>query len=221
MHKGIRQTAYFDLDRTVFSINSGYRWLLYERQRGHLNIRQLASGFVALGRYAIGQAELDRVLLDAIADYQGEAAKDLEGRTLDFYQSVVKESIRTDARAAIAHHKRLGHRCVILTTSSQFLAKLVAVELNFDGYLCTTLETMNGVLTGRPSGRLCYGPGKRFYMEADLSSCRQDGRNAYFYTDSFSDLPALKVVGYPRIVTPDRRLRKWASEKGWPILDWT
>jgi len=216
----IKQTAFFDLDRTVFRINSGYQWLLYERRRGHLTYGQLLTGFLALTRYALGQGRLDGVLLNAISDYRGVATKDLERRTADFYADVVKETIRPDACSAIEHHRTLGHRCVILTTSSQFLARLVAAELKFDGYLCTTLESLDGVLTGAPKGLLCYGDGKRSYLEADLARCGQDRRNAYFYTDSYSDLPAVEAVGYPRIVTPDRRLRKRAQEQGWPILDW-
>ena len=39
------------------------------------------------------------------------------------------------------------------------------------------------------------------------------------YSDSFSDLPMLEAVGLPAVVHPDRRLRRVALERGWPILD--
>jgi len=45
-----------------------------------------------------------------------------------------------------------------------------------------------------------------------------DLRQSYFYTDAISDLPMLELVGQPRVVNPDRLLRRHARRRGWPIL---
>ena len=39
------------------------------------------------------------------------------------------------------------------------------------------------------------------------------------YSDSAADLPFLEVVGRPVAVNPDRRLRRVARERGWPVLE--
>jgi phosphoserine phosphatase len=52
-------------------------------------------------------------------------------------------------------------------------------------------------------------------MEHDV-----DLRQSYFYTDSYSDAPMLRVVGKPRVVSPDPRLSREARQRGWPILQW-
>ena len=39
------------------------------------------------------------------------------------------------------------------------------------------------------------------------------------YSDSFSDCPMLESVGHPVAVNPDRRLRRLAAARGWPVLD--
>ena len=44
--------------------------------------------------------------------------------------------------------------------------------------------------------------------------------HCYFYSDSYTDLPMLEAVGYPRVVNPDLRLRRLARRRGWPVLDW-
>jgi phosphoserine phosphatase len=44
---------------------------------------------------------------------------------------------------------------------------------------------------------------------------------ASFYTDSITDLPMLAVVGRPRIINPDFRLRRLAKQRGYPIEAWT
>ncbi len=41
-----------------------------------------------------------------------------------------------------------------------------------------------------------------------------------FYTDSYSDLPVMEVVGRPVAVHPDHRLRREALRRGWPVVDW-
>jgi phosphoserine phosphatase len=46
-----------------------------------------------------------------------------------------------------------------------------------------------------------------------------DAARAKAYSDSFSDLPMLEVVGSPAAVNPDRRLRRVATERGWPVLN--
>ena len=38
--------------------------------------------------------------------------------------------------------------------------------------------------------------------------------NAYFYTDSYTDLPMLEAVKFPVVVSPDRRLERLARESG-------
>jgi phosphoserine phosphatase len=69
-------------------------------------------------------------------------------------------------------------------------------------------------------GEVSVGPGKRTHAEryarevgVPLSACA-------FYTDSYSDLPVLEVVGRPVAVHPDHRLRREALRRGWPVVDW-
>ena len=41
------------------------------------------------------------------------------------------------------------------------------------------------------------------------------------YSDSHTDLPFLEAVGHPVAVNPDRRLRRLARERGWPMLEFS
>ena len=43
---------------------------------------------------------------------------------------------------------------------------------------------------------------------------------ATFYSDSITDLPLLELVKAPIIINPDRRLRRIAEKRGWPIEAW-
>jgi hypothetical protein len=54
----------------------------------------------------------------------------------------------------------------------------------------------------------------------DLARDRDyDLSKSYAYTDSVTDLPMLEIVGHPTAVNPDADLRRIASERGWPVVD--
>jgi len=212
--------AFFDLDRTVFSINSGFAWLAYERRAGRISPRKFAKGLLALARYTIGQSDLEPVILEAIKDYEGLPEAVLRERTQDFYRRHVAHTIRVNARATIRRHQAEGHRCLTLTTSTHYLADLVVQELALDGALCTRLEAVHGHLTGRPEGRICYGSGKLELMTQHLLQHGGHLADTYFYTDSYSDHAALGAVGHPVVVCPDLRLMRSARRSGWPVERW-
>jgi len=101
------------------------------------------------------------------------------------------------------------------------MAELVARDLTLDAVLCNRLEVdAAGVYTGRPLGEVCFGDGKRSYAQAYASQAGVPLSACAFYTDSYSDLPVMEVVGRPVAVHPDRRLRREALRRGWPVVDW-
>jgi phosphoserine phosphatase len=77
-----------------------------------------------------------------------------------------------------------------------------------------------GKLTGGINRPLCYGEGKVLRSKKLAKTHHINLENSYFYTDSYSDLPMLQIVGHPFIINPDPRLKRTAREKKWPILDW-
>jgi phosphoserine phosphatase len=87
--------------------------------------------------------------------------------------------------------------------------------------ICSELELdLERRFTGRIIEPLCYGLGK---IERSKKIAEREGfslEDATFYSDSITDLPLLEVVKAPIIVNPDRRLRKIAQQRGWPIEVW-
>jgi len=65
---------------------------------------------------------------------------------------------------------------------------------------------------------LCWGVGKTHWAQRFAAEQGIDLRQSFFYTDAISDLPMLELVGQPRVVNPDRLLRRHAQRRGWPIL---
>jgi hypothetical protein len=115
-------------------------------------------------------------------------------------------------------HQDAGVPVYILTAASQEMADLLAHVLAFDGGLGSRSEIVDGRYTGRPAGPFNYREGKVVSMRELAAREGIQLGDSYAYSDSESDLPMLRAVGYPVVVNPDPELRRIAAEEGWEVL---
>lgn len=213
--------AFFDLDRTLLAVNSGSLWLKSELESGFLTRWQVFRAATWIARYHLGMADLEETLRLAIRSLRGSREVDIRARTTAFYRERVRHQFRPRAREVLEAHRRGGDRLVLLTSSSNYLSELVAEDLGLDDILCNRFEVdPQGLHTGHSLGALCFGDGKRVHAEALASKLAVRLESCAFYTDSYSDMPVLRVVGRPVAVNPDQRLRRAARKAGWEIADW-
>lgn len=213
--------AFFDLDRTLLDVNSGRLWVKSELALGYLSRWQAARAGLHLARYHLGFGRMEAILRDAVATLAGTAEQDLSARTTAFYVEAVAHRLRPGAAAVVARHRAAGDRCVLLTTSSNYLARLVAADLGLDDILCSRFEVdAAGCFTGRPLEPLCFGAGKVTMATAWANEAGIALADCAFYSDSYSDHPMLAAVGRPVAVNPDPRLLRHARAQGWPVEDW-
>jgi len=136
------------------------------------------------------------------------------------FGKLIKPAIRLHARREIEFHKNNNALTVILSASIEQICEPVRQYLGFDDMICSSLEVHQGLFTGLPHGRYCYGEEK---LTRSLQFCADNNlvlNNAWFYTDSYSDLPMLNAVENPICVSPDRLLRRYARQVGWKISNW-
>lgn len=213
--------AFFDLDKTLLAVNSGSLWIRRELSLGHITRMQALRASLWIARYHLGFVSMQDAVLAAISHLAGTPAQALQERTVTFYEEQVRPLYRPGALRALEEHRAAGDRLVLLTSSSGYLSELVSRELRLDAILCNRFEVdERGFHTGRPLGEVCFGSGKRTHAEGYASGVGVALSTCAFYTDSYSDLPVLEVVGKPVAVHPDYRLRREALRRGWPVVDW-
>jgi len=213
--------AFFDLDKTLLAVNSGTLWVRRELALGYVTKRQALRAAFWLARYQLGFASAEVMVEEAVAEITGTRAADLRERTARFYEQEVRRTFRAGGLEALRQHRAAGDRCVLLTSSSNYMSELVQRELRLDGVLCNTMEVdANGLHTGRVVGRVCFAAGKLVHAEAEARARGVALKDCAFYTDSYSDLSVLAVVGRPVPVNPDPRLRRHAARAGWAIAEW-
>jgi len=213
--------AFFDVDHTVLEVNSGSKWVGYQWRRGQLTPFQGLLAIKWLVQYRFGLLDFESMTERILASYQGRAVQPIYDEVQRFFEQEVAWSICREARERIAEHRTQGHVVALLTSATRFVLLPLARELDLQHILCTELEVVDGHLSGRTLGPVCYGHGKVIRAEAFAKEHGVDLSRSFFYTDSVSDLPMLERVGQPRVINPDPRLRRQAARRGWVAQTWT
>jgi HAD superfamily hydrolase (TIGR01490 family) len=212
--------AFFDLDRTLLSVNSAQLWVRFEHNEGRISWFQALKAGLWIGAYHLGFARIEAVIEDAIATLAHQDEREVFERTRRFYQEQVQNTVRPGAIKALEQHRTAGDTLAILTSSSIYLSRLAGEQLNISHLCCNRFEVIDGRFTGKADGNLCFGAGKIQHAEALASSLGQQLKDASFYTDSASDIPVLERVGRPIAINPDPTLAREARRRGWEIIDW-
>lgn len=216
-----KAAAFFDLDLTLLTVNSGHLWMARERRMGRLSLRNTVEAFFKFIAYRLSIIDMEDAMRKALALYVGETEEDLDRWTREWYEDEVAHTVAPGAHQVLQHHRDRGHPLVLHTSSSLYLSRVVSKQLDLDDYICSRYEVgADGRFTGEPVFPLCYGAGKVTLAERWAAEAGVDLSRSYFYSDSYTDLPMLQRVGQPRVVNPDMRLKRYARKRGWTVLDW-
>lgn len=217
----MRSIAFFDMDKTILSVNSATIWVRYELRNGNLRRRDFLEATGWLLRYRLGAADHEFPMRKSIATLAGTKESDIKKRCEHFFQTQLRQTYRPGALEAIKMHRQRGDHLVLLTSSTNYIADFIKHDLLLDANLCTRLQIdEKGLFTGIPIEPLSFGKGKLQLAHAHAKKHNIELNKCTFYSDSFADMPVFKAVGFPIAVNPDIRLRYQAKRFGWPIQNW-
>ena len=84
--------------------------------------------------------------------------------------------------------------------------------------IANRLEYVRGVATGRLLPPVVAGPTKALLVREHARANGHDLEECFAYSDSYSDVPMLSVVGHASAVNPDAALARLAQTHHWPVL---
>jgi HAD superfamily hydrolase (TIGR01490 family) len=215
---GDKIAAFFDMDKTVLSRSSGVLYTRHMFRAGQIGWREMLLVFWSVLKYKLALVDWPRVAQRFLQRAQGQREVDVLEEAQCWFHELVVPHIAPLAVERMAWHRKQGHRVALLSASTSYVVGQLADYLGLaDNYICTQLEVINGVFTGRIVEPLCYAAGKVYWAEAYARERGVDLDRSYFYTDSVADMPMLQRVGCPVAVNPDFRLRHYAQRRGWPV----
>jgi len=213
--------AFFDLDRTLLRRSSALALAGSFRERGLISRRDLAKAaawqllFVARGA---GHESVRRMAEDGLRVLEGFTPEEMKNLVGDALEPVLRPLVYAEPLHLVEQHRSRGDRVYIVSATLQEIVGAIADDLGFDGGLGTVCEVRDGVYTGTALRAL--------HAEAKAACIGEVAAQEGFalaectaYSDSHTDLPFLEAVGHPVAVNPDRELRRIATARGWPVLE--
>jgi HAD superfamily hydrolase (TIGR01490 family) len=211
----------FDVDRTLLRRSSTHALAGSFRSAGIIGRRHLVRAafwelvFVARG---LSAGTIERRAERAMLLLEGFPVEELRRLVADALEPVLKPLLFSEPLALAERHRARGERVYVVTGALQEVADALAADLGLDGALGSRCEIVDGLYTGRTLAGL-YGAGKATAVRELASREGFDLTASTAYSDSAADLPFLEAVGRPVAVNPDRRLRRIAGERAWPVLE--
>ncbi len=209
--------AFFDLDRTLLAGFSATSFFTERIVSGRVGPRELAESLIGSLGFLVGRTGFSGLMSASTAAYRGLAEYVLDEVGEDVFRKHLATQIYPESRALVRAHQAMGHTVAIVSSATRYQAGPLARDMGIEHVLCTELEVVDGVFTGRVVKPTCYGEGKAEAGRKLAAAHDLDLEQSYFYTDSDEDLPLLDLVGHPCPLNPNRRLAQIAKERQWRV----
>ena len=213
--------AFFDLDRTVIKRSSVLALAGSFRKRGLISRVDLVKSAFWQVLFVLRGASAERVRSaaeDGMKLLNGFSVAEMQHLVGDAMETVLRPLVYAEPLRLVEQHRARGERVYIVSATLQEIVQHIAEDLGFDGAIGSTCEIVDGVYTGRTI-RAAHGVGKAEAVRQLAADEGLDLDASTAYSDSYSDVPFLETVGHPVAANPDRKLRRIARERGWPVVD--
>jgi HAD superfamily hydrolase (TIGR01490 family) len=217
----LSRAAFFDLDRTLIKRSSVLALAGTFRRRGLISRLDLVKSAVWQVLFVLRGASAERVRSaaeDGMKILNGFSVEEMQHLVGDAMETVLRPLVYEEPLRLVEQHRERGERVYIVSATLQEIVQHIADDLGFDGAIGSTCEVVDGVYTGRTL-RAAHGIGKAVALRELAAAESLDLTASTAYSDSYSDIPFLEAVGHPVAANPDRKLRRIAAERGWPVVE--
>jgi HAD superfamily hydrolase (TIGR01490 family) len=213
--------SYFDVDGTLVRTNLIHPTLYYllNQASPQRTLARLADAALRAPRLILAEMRDRRLFNEELyALYKGTSRDRLHTLADDAYKKVLRPAIYKGARELVQTCRDKGHDVVFVSGALDFLMHRLCDELGATHVIANRLEFLDGVATGRMLPPVVAGPTKALLIRDHARTNGHDLDECFAYSDSYSDVPMLSVVGHPTALNPDRSLDHLARAYQWPVV---
>jgi HAD superfamily hydrolase (TIGR01490 family) len=210
--------AFYDLDHTILEDNSATHLVNEARKRGIMNGRRFRHAVWLSILYKLRIGDPTRMIIRMLSWLKGLRTEEINQLCVEVFTNQIVNKIRPEIMDSIQEHRSRNGGVVLLSSASEPICTQVSEYLGMDDLICSKLESVNGILTGKTRGNLVYAKEKENRL---INYCKNHGysqADSFYYGDSFTDEYVMKAVGHPVAVDPDNKLLRIALKNGWPVM---
>jgi HAD superfamily hydrolase (TIGR01490 family) len=213
--------AIFDLDKTLIGGDSDFLWGEFLSEIGAVDSKnyQIKNQYF-FDQYALGKLDINEYLEFCLEPLSQHSKKTLDNWHQRFMREKIEPILLPKAQAVVNQHKAKGDTLLVITATNLFVTAPIVKRYGIKNLLATNPEIKNGQFTGKVVGEPCFQTGKITHLNRWLQQTGISINGAYFYSDSYNDLPMLELVDNPIVVHADKLLQQTAKQRGWPSLNW-
>jgi HAD superfamily hydrolase (TIGR01490 family) len=213
--------SYFDVDGTLVTTNLVHPTLFYmlNQKTPFQSVAKLGLALVKAPWMVLAEMR-DRRLFNELlfTSYEGFSEDRLLALAEEAFDKVIKPAIYPGAKDLVKISLEKGHDVILVSGALDFLMDLLSEHLGATGVIANRLEIKDRFATGKLLRPVVAGPEKARLVREDARARGHNLDDCFAYSDSYSDVPMLSVVGHPAAVNPDRRLSLLAQAYHWPII---
>lgn len=211
----------FDVDHTLTHKSTGMVFARAGLQTGMITWWQLITLPYYYVRYRLGRLSLG-TLTREMKILQGFSRTELTQLAHQAWENEGRENLYRSAVAYLDACRATGAPLVLATSTFDVILEPLREMLGIEHVISSIVEfDQSDRSTGWLVNGPCYAEAKAERIAALLARLGVDPGDCAFYSDSFHDLPGLRLVGKPVAVNPDILLRRIAHRESWPIMRWT
>jgi len=213
-----KYAAFFDLDKTLLSINSGSVLVREAYKRGLMSTSDLLNAIYLSWLYKFNLRDTSIIVSGMGRWLKGMPPDEMNVLSEYVVNKHLVDAIRPEIYSEIKYHRENNAEIVILSSAIIQICRPLGSYIGADNIVCTVMEVADGVFTGLPVDKFCFEDEKRIRLIQYCEMRNYSLSETYYYGDSISDLQALEVVGHPVCVRPDRKLSRISHKNGWRII---
>jgi HAD superfamily hydrolase (TIGR01490 family) len=163
---------------------------------------------------------LDRRLFNELlfSTYEGMSEDRLVVLADEVFDKVLRPSLYPPALDLLQKSRDAGHEIVLVSGALDLIVRHFADHIGGATIIANRLEMNDGIATGKLQRPVIAGPEKARAVREHARAKGHDLDDCYAFSDSYSDVPMLSVVGHPAAVNPDKRLALLAKAYSWPTF---
>lgn len=208
----------FDLDHTLLTANSSFRFGSFLYRQNFFSFWTLLGCLTDYARHkwwGMSIADLHAHTFSRL--FKGRFLADIQFYVVQFLTKYLTSLLYTPVLNRLKIAQAKGDYVLILSSSPDFLVKEIADSLQVPHWKATIYQS-DGEGKLIAISQVMEGQNKANYVKELANQMHFDLSFITAYSDSYLDLPILKMAGEAVGVRPDYTLKRVCVQNGWEIL---